>query len=89
MKANEKGNEKRTLCPACEGFAIRLCPWCKVDVKDEKGKVIRSNPGPGCRACLGRSVFTCTQCEGKGVLEQDEIEIPESPDKSGVRYMRE
>ena len=89
MKINEKGTEKRTICPTCDGFAVRLCPWCKIDVKDDKGNVIRSKPGQGCRACLGAGIFTCTQCEGKGFLPQDEIEIPGTHDKSGVGYMRE
>lgn len=89
MKTNEKGSERRTICPTCEGFAIRLCPWCKVDVKDEKGKVIQSKPGQGCRACLGASVFTCTQCDGKGYIPQDEIEIPNPPGTNGRRYMTE
>ena len=66
----------RKICPECGGFAIKLCPWCKIDIKDEKGKVT-SKPGPGCRACMGRSTFICTQCDGRGYLPQDEIEIPE------------
>lgn len=86
MKANEKGPEKRNICPTCDGFAIRLCPWCKVDIKDEKGKIIKSNPGQGCRACLGAGIFTCTQCDGKGYLPQEEIEIPNAPITSGRGY---
>lgn len=89
MKMNEKGTEKRTICPTCEGFAIRLCPWCKIDIKDDKGKVIQSKPGQGCRACVGRSLFTCTQCDGKGYLSQDEIEISGAPNKSGDKYLRD
>lgn len=87
MKTNEKGTEKRTICTACEGYAIRLCPWCKIDIKDDKGKVIQSKPGQGCRACLGAGIFTCTQCDGKGYLPQEEIEIPKTPGTSGGRYL--
>ena len=68
---------ERKTCPACNGFAIKPCPWCNIDIRDETGKVISSKPGPGCRACWGRSILTCTQCDGKGYLSQDEIEVPE------------
>lgn len=89
METNEKRTEKRTLCSTCEGFGIRICPWCKIDTNDENGKVIKSKPGQGCRACLGAGVFTCTQCDGKGYLSQDDIEIPGAPNKSGDRYLRD
>ena len=87
MEVKGKATERRTICPTCEGFAIRLCPWCKIDTKDDKGRVIKSNPGQGCRACLGRGIFTCAQCDGKGYLSQDEIEIPGTLAKSEGRFM--
>lgn len=89
MKNNEKVTERRTICPTCDGFAIRLCPWCKVDTKDKKGKVIHSRPGQGCRACLGAGVFQCTQCDGKGYLAQEEIEISGTSTKNGSERMRD
>ena len=85
----EKENKTRRMCPTCEGFAIRLCPWCKVDSTDKKGKVIQSKPGPGCRACLGASIFKCTQCDGKGYLPQEEIEISRGHLNTDGGYMRE
>lgn len=66
---------ERKVCPECNGYAVKLCPWCKIDIKDEKGKVIGSKPGSGCRACEGKSIFSCTFCEGKGYLPQGEIEL--------------
>ena len=69
---------KRLECPNCGGTAVKLCPWCKLDTKDEKGNVISSRPGSGCRACLGKGVFVCSVCDGRGYLSQDEIEISEN-----------
>ena len=83
---NEKRTSQRRICPTCEGFAVRLCPWCKVDITNDNGKVIKSKPGQGCRACLGAGIFTCTQCAGKGYLLEGEIEPPKAP-KGSLGYM--
>lgn len=76
-------------CSNCEGTAIKLCPWCKIDTKDETGKVISSRPGSGCRACMGKGVFVCPICDGKGYLSQDEIEIPGNPTDDAIRHLKD
>ena len=70
---------KATICPNCKGYAILLCPWCKSEERDLKGKVTREKIGAGCKACVGRGVFICPQCEGRGVLAQDEYEVISDP----------
>lgn len=68
---------RRKACSNCGGIAVRLCPFCKIDVRDDSGKVVTSKPGSGCRACLGKGVFVCPVCDGNGFELVDEIEVPQ------------
>lgn len=71
--------EKRKACSNCEGTSVRLCPFCCINVRDDNGRVISHQAGPGCRACWGKGIFVCPVCDGKGFEIIDEIEIPVLP----------
>lgn len=64
MNTKQEKNPKairKTTCFRCDGVAVLPCPYCGSKRKD-------------CRVCRG-DVLTCKICNGRGYLEEKEIDL--------------